>query len=339
MTVVSPTERPTGDATAPAATRRRRRTLSLERYALPLTFIVVIVVFSILKPDVFPTGDNASAILSTNAVLVVLTIGVLAPLTVGDLDISVASILGLSAMLMVILNTQNHLPVGYAVVIALGASAVVGLINGFFAVIVGIDALIVTLGTGSLALGVTAWMSDNNTITGLAQSLINVVVQDQILGVSVEFYYSIAICVFVFYLLRYTPLGRRMLIVGQAREVARLSGINVGRVRIGSLLFSAFLAGIAGILYAGTSGSAQPAGGSELLLPAYAAAFLGSTTLTPGRFNPFGSLIAVYFLATGIVGLELLGAQNFVQQIFYGAALLVAVVASTLIRRAASRST
>jgi ribose transport system permease protein len=338
VTVASPTERPTGDATGPLATRRRRRSLSLERYALPLTFIVVIVVFSILKPDVFPTGDNASAILSTNAVLVVLTIGVLAPLTVGDLDISVAAILGLSAMLMVILNTQDHVPVGYAVVIALGASAVVGLINGFFAVIVGIDALIVTLGTGSLALGVTAWMSNNNTITGLAQSLINVVVQDQIFGVSVEFYYSIAICVLVFYLLRYTPLGRRMLIVGQAREVARLSGINVSRVRIGSLLFSAFLAGLAGILYAGTSGSAQPAGGSELLLPAYAAAFLGSTTLTPGRFNPFGSLIAVYFLATGIVGLELLGAQNFVQQIFYGAALLVAVVASTLIRRAASRS-
>ncbi len=119
----------------------------------------------------------------------------------------------------------------------------------------------------------------------------------------------------------------------------RPTGINVSRVRIGSLLFCSLLAGIAGILYAGTSGSAEPGGGSELLLPAYAAAFLGSTTLTPGRFNAFGSLIAVYFLATGIVGLELLGAQNYVQQIFYGAALLVAVLASTLIRRAASLNT
>lgn len=336
MTLAAPTE--TQAPTQPQPVRRRR-SFSLERFVLPLTWIAVIVVFSILKPDVFPTGDNASAILSINAVLVVLTIGLLAPLTVGDLDISAAAVVGLSAMLVVILNTVHHVPVGYAVLIAIACSCVVGLVNGFFAVVVGIDALIVTLGTGSLALGATAWMSNNSTITGLAQSLVNVVVQNQIFGVSIEFYYSIAICVLVFYLLRYTPLGRRMLIVGQARDVARLSGINVSRIRIGSLLFCSLLAGIAGILYAGTSGSAEPGGGSELLLPAYAAAFLGSTTLTPGRFNAFGSLIAVYFLATGIVGLELLGAQNYVQQIFYGAALLVAVLASTLIRRAASRNT
>lgn len=334
MTIASPTER---EASTPAV-RRRRRNLSLERYALPLTWVAVIIVFSILKPDVFPTGDNASAILSINAVLVVLTIGLLAPLTVGDLDISAAAVVGLSAMIVVILNSVHQIPVGFAVLIALACSCVVGLVNGFFAVVVGIDALIVTLGTGSLALGATAWMSNNSTITGLAQSLVNLVVQDQILGVSIEFYYSIAICLLMFYLLRYTPLGRRMLIVGQARDVARLSGINVRRIRIGSLLFCSFLAGIAGILYAGTSGSAESGGGSELLLPAYAAAFLGSTTLTPGRFNAFGSLIAVYFLATGIVGLELLGAQNYVQQIFYGAALLVAVLLSTLIKRAASRN-
>src|SRR5437660_250788 len=326
MTVATPTEK---KAPPQQPVQGRRRTFSLERYVLPLTWIAVIVVFSILKPDVFPTGDNASAILSINAVLVVLTIGLLAPLTVGDLDISAAAVVGLSAMLVVLLNTAHHVPVGYAVLIALACSCVVGLVNGFFAVVVGIDALIVTLGTGSLALGATAWMSNNSTITGLAQSLVNVVVQDQIFGVSIEFYYSIAICVLVFYILRYTPLGRRMLIVGQARDVARLSGINVSRVRIGSLLFCSLLAGVGGILYAGTSGSAEPGGGSELLLPAYAAAFLGSTTLTPGRFNAFGSLIAVYFLATGIVGLELLGAQNYVQQIFYGAALLVAVLAST----------
>ena len=124
-----------------------------------------------------------------------------------------------------------------------------------------------------------------------------------------------------------------MLIVGQAREVARLSGINVNRVRIGSLVFCSAMAGLAGILYAGTSGAASATGGAELLLPAYAAAFLGATTITPGRFNAFGALIAVYFLATGITGLQLLGAQNYVQQIFYGVALLLAVTVSSLIRR------
>ena len=337
----SATTGPRAEEPIPDPRKRLRSTrglASLERYALPLTWAAVIALFSFLRPDAFPTGPNLSSILSSQAVLVVVTIGLLAPLTVGDLDISAAAVVGLSAMLVVILNTSLHVDVVYAVIIAIACSALVGLLNGLFSVILGIDALIVTLATGSLALGATAWISDNNTITGLAPSLVNIVVLDRFLGVSAEFFYALIICVVVFYILRYTPLGRRMLIVGQARDVARLSGINVSRVRCGSLLFSATLAGIAGILYAGTSGSASPGGGSELLLPAYAAAFLGATTITPGRFNAFGSLIAVYFLATGITGLELFGAQNYVQQIFYGVALLLAVTASTLIRRAGSRA-
>ncbi|MCW2647062.1 MAG: ribose transport system permease protein [Pseudonocardiales bacterium] len=306
---------------------------SLERIALPMTFLFVIVLFSVLRPQTFPTSANVSSILSSQAVLVVLTLGILGPLIVGDLDISAAAVAGLSAMLVVILTANHHMNFVLAVVISLGCACLIGLVNGILAAVMGLDTLIVTLGTGSLATGITAWISNNNTITGLAPTLVKIVVTDQLWGVSVEFYYGLALCLIVFYLLRYTPLGRRMLIVGQAREVARLSGINVNRVRIGSLVFCSAMAGLAGILYAGTSGAASATGGAELLLPAYAAAFLGATTITPGRFNAFGALIAVYFLATGITGLQLLGAQNYVQQIFYGVALLLAVTVSSVIRR------
>jgi ribose transport system permease protein len=123
-----------------------------------------------------------------------------------------------------------------------------------------------------------------------------------------------------------------MLIVGQAREVATLTGINVPAVRVLGLVMCSALAGVAGVLYVGTSGGAAPTGGTELLLPAYAAAFLGATTIMPGRFNAFGTIIAVYFLVTGITGLQLLGAQTFVQQLFYGGALIVAVSVSVLVR-------
>jgi ribose transport system permease protein len=306
---------------------------SLEPVALPLTWLAVIILFSILRPQVFPTTANAASILSSQAVLVVLTLGVLAPLTVGDLDVSAASVVGLSAMMLVILTANLHINVVLAVVVTIGACSLVGVLNGVCSALLGLDTLIVTLATGSLVAGITAWISDNNTITGLPQVLVQLVVADHFLGVSLEFFYGAALCVVVFYLLRYTPLGRRMLIVGQARDVAWLSGINVRRVRMGALVFSATFAALAGVLYAGTSGSAEPAGGAELLLPAYAAAFLGATTISPGRFNPFGSFIAVYFLVTGITGLQLLGAQNYVQQIFYGAALLIAVTVSILVKR------
>ena len=115
-------------------------------------------------------------------------------------------------------------------------------------------------------------MSSQNTITGVSPGLVSAVVSHHILGVSPEFYYGMVIAIIMFYLLRYTPVGRRMLIVGHAREVASLSGINVPRVRVLGLVICSGLAGVAGILYVGTSGGAAPTGGTELLVPAYAAA-------------------------------------------------------------------
>jgi ribose transport system permease protein len=323
---------------APAVERRAarprgpRRRWDLEPIALPVTWIAVIVVFTILKPGVFLTQANISSILSSQAVLVVVTLAVVIPFTVGDLDVSVGAVVGLSAMLTAILNVQHGVNAVLAVAIAIAVSALVGLFNGVVATWMNVDLLIVTLGTGSVVTGVTAWISNQATISGVSPGLVDAVVGHRIFGIAPEFYYAMIVAVALFYVLRYTPFGRRMLIVGQARDVATLSGINVSRVRIAGLVLCSGLAGFAGILYVGTSGGAIPTGGAELLLPAYAAAFLGATSIVPGRFNAFGSVIAVYFLVTGINGLQLLGAQTFVQQLFYGGALVTAVSVSSIVR-------
>ena len=104
-------------------------------------------------------------------------------------------------------------------------------------------------------------------------------------------------------------------------------------MRWGALITSATIAALAGVLYAGTTGAADPSSGSTFLLPAYAAAFVGATSIVPGRFNPWGTILAVYFLATGVTGLELLGAESFVQQLFYGGALVIAGALGALLRR------
>ena len=113
--------------------------------------------------------------------------------------------------------------------------------------------------------------------------------------------------------------------IGQSREVARLSGVRVTRMRAWSYILGAGVAALAGIAYAGTNGTVDPTAGSALILPAYAAVFLGTTAIKPGRINTLGALIAVYFLATGTAGLELLGTQSYIQQIFYGLALVAAI--------------
>jgi ribose transport system permease protein len=176
-------------------------------------------------------------------------------------------------------------------------------------------------------------VSNSATISGISHTLVDWVIVKRFAGISLAFFYAIALCALLWWIMEYTSVGRRLLFVGRGRNVSKLSGVRVGRVRVGALMGSSTLAAVAGVLYAGTSGGADPTSGTNLLLPAFAAAFLGATSIMPGRFNPWGTAIAVYFLVTGITGLQLMGIQSYVQQLFYGGALLVAVALSQLSRR------
>ncbi|HZD73710.1 MAG TPA: ABC transporter permease [Actinomycetota bacterium] len=330
---------PAKDGTAeqqePARGRARPMLTSqtLEALALPIAWVAVVIVFGFLKPDTFLTSANLSSILASQAVLVVVTLALIIPLTAGDYDLSVASVVGLSAMLVAILNVNLGWPVGWALLAALGAGLAVGLVNGAVVVLLQIDSLIVTLGMSTFVTGIVLWISGSNTVSGVSQNLVRPVIVWRLLSVPFEFYYALVVAVIVWYVFRYTPVGRRVLVVGRGREVARLSGIRVGAVRWAALGCSATIAALGGILYAGTSGAAGPSSGLELLLPAFAAAFLGATTIQPGRFNAWGTLIAVYFLVTGITGLQLMGAESYVQNLFYGAALILGVAFSQVVRR------
>lgn len=176
-------------------------------------------------------------------------------------------------------------------------------------------------------------ISDSQTVSGVSQGLIDLVVVNRFLGIPLAFYYGIALGLALFYVFEFMPIGRRLLFVGRGRAVARLSGIRVARMRFGAFAAAGVISAFAGVLYVGTLGSADPTSGLSFLLPAFAAAFLGATTIQPGRFNPLGTIAAVYFLVTGITGLQLLGVQTFVQQLFYGGALVLAVALSQLARR------
>ncbi|WP_223124141.1 ABC transporter permease [Nocardioides marmotae] len=312
--------------------RRNRRAKRLEAGTLPLVWLGVIVIFSILEPDAFFSWSTASSLLASQTVLVVVTLALIIPLTTGDFDLSVAAVVGLSAVTIAILNVERGWPVGLAILAALLLGLIIGLINGALTVLLGIESLIVTLGMSTVVAGLTLWISDARTITGVSQNLIELVIRNRFLGIPLEFYYGLALAAIIWYVFAYTPVGQRLLVVGRNREVARLSGMRVGALRIGALAVSSVIAAFGGVLIVGTSGSAGPATGLDLLLPAFAAAFLGSTTIQPGRFNPWGTMIAAYFLVTGITGLQLIGGRSFVQNLFYGGALIVAVAFSQILK-------
>jgi ribose transport system permease protein len=333
----SDTGTPTSAPPPPVVEQRRRSQFApselAHRYALIGVWIALIVVFSALRPDTFFTSANFESILGTQVVLVVVTLALLIPMTAGDFDLSITGTVGLSSMMVALLNVDSGWPIGIAILAALAAGVVIGLINGALIVYFELDSFIVTLGSGTILTGVILWISGSRTISGASQTLVQHVIVDSLFGIPVGFFYGIALCVVLWYVFDFTPLGRRLLFVGRGRSVSRLSGLRVGRLRLGAFVASGLISALAGVLSVGTSGAADPSSAASYLLPAFAAAFLGATTIKPGTFNPWGSVIAVYFLVTGITGLQILGVASFVQQLFYGGALIVAVLLSSLAQR------
>lgn len=311
----------------------------VEKYALVLALVAVVLVFSALRPEIYPTANNLQNILGSQAVLLILALGLIVPLTAGEFDLSAVSTMSLAAMTIAVLNVQQGWSLLPAIAVAVLVALVVGVVNAVLVVRLHIDSFIATLGSGTVVLGVVQWISDSTSVTGIDAALVDATIGTRLFGVSLQFYYALALVLLTAVIFQYTPIGRRLLFVGRGPQVARLSGLHVDRIRGGALVTSALVAALAGIVYAGMLGGADPSSGQSFMLPAFAAAFLGATAIVPGRFNAFGTLVAVYFLVAGVVGLQMLGVASFVQQLFYGGALVVAVALSGAVRRrTASRS-
>ena len=302
------------------------------RYALVVTWIGLIVLFSILRPDTFATRSNFETILGSQSVLVVLSLGLILPLTVGEFDLSIGANLGFSAVVIAVTNVELGWPIGIAVLCGIAAGVTVGSANGLLIVLVGVNAVIATVAMSTLLVGLSFGLTDFITIGGVADPLVEAA-RTRALGIPLSFYYGIGLAIAMWYVFKYTPIGRHLVFVGRGRDVARLSGLPVQRIRFGSFAVCGLICGVAGAMLTGTLGAADPNSGSSLLLPAYSAAFLGSTAVEPGFFNPWGVVIAVYFLVSTITGLQLLGVPIWIEQVFFGAALAFAVTLSRLVAK------
>jgi ribose transport system permease protein len=320
------------------ATARRShasdRTLELaERYGLVALLVVLVVLFSVLPSthDNFPTSANINNIVGNQSVLAIIALASIVPLLTGQFDLSVAAILGVSGVVVAACTNDLGLPLGVAIVIALLFGLLVGLVNGFLVAYVGINALIGTLGTSTLLFGLaTAYAS--TPIVELPGQLTRFGTGTW-LGLPSMLYVLVAFAVALYWVLDFTPYGRRLTAVGSSVASARLVGINVRRIVMSSFLLSGVIAAAAGVFQISRSGSADATVGNSFLLPALAAAFLGSTTVRPGRFNIVGTLVAIFFLAVAVSGLTLAGLEAWIQDVFNGLALVMGVAVSAVIRQ------
>ena len=307
----------------------------VERFALLGVWLLVVLIFSLIEPDTFFTTRNFRIIFGSQTILLILTLGLVFALAVSEFDLSVGAMLAFAYQATAVLNVVEGWPIISVVLTVLAIGFVFGLLNAVIIVRIRVHSIIATLATGTLLTGLVQLVTDNKIITGISPNLVGFT-NTQALGLPLLSYYGLAICIAVWYVLQQTPIGRHLYFVGQGREVARLAGVNVPLVRAGALVAASILATIAGIMLAGVRGSSTPEIGAAWLLPAYASAFLGATSIMPGRFNAWGSFVAVYFLVTGFTGLQLAGLSSWVQDVFYGGSLLVAVTLARMARRRSS---
>lgn len=153
----------------------------LSRYALVGVWLAMAALFAAIRPQVFLTPAILDTIFGTQSVLVVLSLALLITLIAGDFDLSAASVLGMSATLIVTLNTNGGLSIGVCVALALVAGMVTGVVNGILVVYVGVDAIVATLGMGTLLLGLAELISGGVTIGNIDQSLVRAAT-DTLLG-------------------------------------------------------------------------------------------------------------------------------------------------------------
>lgn len=303
----------------------------LFRYGLVVAFLIMIGIFSLAKPHVFPTTQNLKAILEETAPPGILAIGLTAVLVMNDFDLSFASMLGLGSGLVTVLIVNHHVGWVAAVLIALAAGVVVGLANGFLIAVLGGSSFIITLAMGTVLTGFEfAFTGEKDVFVGFPSSFTKIAQNNSILGINNQVWIALVIAILFWVMLEKTEAGRFMYAIGGNSEAARLAGVRVRTLRILGFILIALCAVVAGVLLTSLGGSYTPDPGPPYLLPAYAGVFLGAAAFRPGQFNILGTVVGVLFLETIQTGLTMLSLSTWVINVVQGAILILAVLLSRL---------
>lgn len=310
----------------PARRSRHLRLPGLRRFSAVYLWAVFLILFGSLQFHLFLNSTTFQVVFSQSAVTAVLALAFLVPLTADAYDLSIGEMMSLTIVLMNWLTLHTALPIGVIAVLVVLISAVIGAITGFIVVKLRVNSLIATLGMSEVLSSIQLYISQNHQVAGTFSNLFVTIGNGHVLGIPYLDLYLILIAAVLWFVLEQTPLGRRMFAVGGNREAARLAGISADRIIWGSLIASAAIASLAGVMYTAQVGAYTSDIGQGYLFPALAAVFFGASQLSQ-RPNVWGTLIAYFALAFGIQGLTLqFGAGTFwVSPLFQGVAVIGAV--------------
>lgn len=300
----------------------------LGRFGLPILLLVVLVTFSVWMPASFFAWSNFNATFSQQAIILTVALGVMVPLIVNEFDLSVGANAGLAAIFAVGLAEMQGVPGWLAILAAIAISTTVGVVNGLIVTRLKVNSFVATLGMATAIGGLGELYTGGLDLFNAPADLVDIG-RASVGDIELPVIVAIVLAVILLVVLQYLPAGRKLLAVGANRNAAELTGIRPERRIVLTFAAAGAIVGIGGALYGANLGAAGNATGPTLLLPAFAGAFLGSTTITPGRYNVAGTVIAVLLLAFTVSGLEQVGVQPWIEAVVQGVALVGAVAFSS----------
>ncbi len=308
-------------------------------YGLVILMFGLLVVFSVLLPNTFPTLLNVRAILSDKAIIALLSLAAMIPMVAGRIDLTVGYGIVLWHILAISLQTMYGLPWPMAVLIVLVLGVATGALNGLLVEVARIDSFIATLGTGTILYALALWHTGGRQMVGTLPDAFYAINGTFVFGLPITAFYVLAITLILWVVLEYTPVGRYLYAIGANQRAAELNGIPTRKFVIGAFVTSGLMTALAGVLLASKLRIGQASVGLEFLLPALVGAFLGSTTIKPGRVNVWGTIVGVMILAIGISGIQQFGGSFWVEPLFNGTTLLIAIgIAGYAQRRKGAKS-
>ncbi|WP_119389694.1 ABC transporter permease [Taklimakanibacter lacteus] len=306
------------------------------RYSTIIGLLAMIIAFSILSPKAFPTLGNFTNVINQASLAMIIAGGLTMAVIVGELDLSIGFAASLHGILVTGLIVRNEMPIPVAIVIILLAGALIGLANGLIVTKIRVNSVIATLGVGTILTGLAfAYSGGAPIVAGVPEAFLQLSLGRWLFGVPNNIVIMALVLGGLWILVEKSAIGQEIQAVGGNASAARLTGINVDRIKILGFVISGICAALTGILLASRLGSGTTSAADSYLLTAFAAVFLGSATLRDGEFHIIGTFVGALIIAFGFNGLNIFGAPTYSQYVFQGAILIVAVGLSSLGRQLA----
>lgn len=317
---------PGGRTDVDKSSQRRSARQLLERIAPFGSLIVLaglVIFFAISDPARFWTTDNMVSILNEGALLGIVACGLTLPLITLNFDLSIGAMATLSGLTGALL-LQNSVSLGVVVLIVIALGIVVGLVNGFVVVRLGVSAFIATLAVMTMLQGLGTWWAGGASVS-VKDKAFTSWATTEVNGIPIPVIVAGAFFLVLWFVVERTTIGRRLYAVGANKEAARLGGVQFRSLQIGAFVGCAIAATIAGLLLTSKLFSAYQGAGDPFLLDAYAAVFLGAVTLRLGQVHVLGTLVGVLLLSVMENGLQILHQPAYVDDLAKGGILVAAV--------------